>query len=145
MEYAKGSIGRVYFARFDHGEDLLSEIKKIAEKEDLPAATILILGALEKGDIVTGPEKAEIPPDPHFVSFDDGREIIGFGTIIKQEGSPSVHLHSSYGRGDSSLTGCLRKGGKVFLTVEVLITEVKGIDVSRKKDEASKCNLIHFT
>ncbi|MFZ5640493.1 MAG: hypothetical protein ACOY4Q_07360 [Bacillota bacterium] len=35
MKYQQGQIGRVFVARVEHGEDLLQEVKQLAEKENV--------------------------------------------------------------------------------------------------------------
>ena len=116
----------------------------MAQKEKLSFASILLLGALEKGDIVTGPKEAKIPPMPDERTFDDGREIVGFGTIVTEGSDVKMHLHGAMGRGTETFLGCLRKDGKVFITIEAVITEYKGVDVIRAKDPSTGINLLTF-
>jgi predicted DNA-binding protein with PD1-like motif len=144
MKYSRGSIGRIFLVRFEHGDSLLEEIKKLANKESISAATINFIGALSSGDIVTGPKKTELPPEPNLMSFDEGREVIGFGTVIKKNEGVTVHVHSSLGRGGDVLTGCLRGDIDVFVTIEAVVTEVKDIKVSKKKDKRTGIELLEF-
>ncbi|MFQ5952230.1 MAG: PPC domain-containing DNA-binding protein [Candidatus Omnitrophota bacterium] len=144
MQYAKGSIGRVFLIKFEHGEDLLKEIEKLADKEGISSATVAIIGALAKADIVTGPKKAELPVTPNFTSFEDGREILGFGTITRKSDGLSLHIHGSYGRDRDTLTGCLRKNSEVFITIEAVITELKDIKATKKKDDRTGLELLAF-
>jgi uncharacterized protein len=145
MQYSKGKTGRVFFARFDHGDDVTRKLSEIASKEKILLASVSILGAIEEATLVCGPKKAEMPPDPNFVSFDDGREVVGFGTITSRGGKPRVHLHASFGKSGRSLTGCLRKNSRTFITVEAVITEITGIALTRKTDKASGIDLVSFT
>ena len=145
MEYASGRTERVFLVRFDHGDDLLEEIKDLAEKENIRAASISLLGAVSRGDIVTGPVEEKIPPDPNKKSFSGGWETLGTGTITWKDDSPHVHLHTSFGKGTDTLTGCLREEGKVFVTVEAVVTEIAGINVTRKKDDSTRCDLLDFS
>ncbi len=45
MQYEKGSIGRVFTARIDHTEDLLSELSTLAKGENIESAVFMLLGA----------------------------------------------------------------------------------------------------
>ena len=144
MQYKQATKGRVFIVRFDHGDDLIEEVKSIAQKEKLSFASILVLGALEKGDIVTGPKKAVIPTEPDERTFDDGREIVGFGTIVTEGSDVKMHLHGAMGREKETFLGCLRKDGKVFITIEAVITEYTGVDITREKDEKTGLNLLKF-
>ena len=144
MQYAKGSIGRIFLAKFDHGEDLLEEIEKLVDKEGISNATVTFIGALTKADIVTGPKKVELPVTPNFTSFEDGREVLGFGTVTRKSDGISMHIHGSYGRDKDTLTGCLRKNGKVFITIEAVIAEIKDIKVTKKKDDKTGFELLAF-
>ncbi|MFH1846173.1 MAG: DUF296 domain-containing protein [Candidatus Omnitrophota bacterium] len=99
MEYTKGKIGRILIVRFDHGDDLLESIKRLVQEERINFASITFFGALESGDIVTGPKKAELPPLPEWIRFDDGREVLGFGTIVMSENTIHSHFHVTLGKG----------------------------------------------
>lgn len=57
MRYTKGSVGRVFLLKFSDDDVLLDELDKLARKERIRAATLMFIGALKKGDLVTGPQK----------------------------------------------------------------------------------------
>lgn len=134
MEIREGNIGRIFIIRFDDKEDFIEGIVKVAKDKKIKSGIALYLGALRKADVVVGPKEIEVPPDPVWYSFTDGREIIGIGTIFEFEGEPKIHLHSSMGRGEKAIMGCIRKNSEVFLTVETVIIEFINIDVIRKFD-----------
>ncbi|MGB2600921.1 MAG: DUF296 domain-containing protein [Candidatus Omnitrophota bacterium] len=144
MRYTEGSIGRVFLVKFEHGDDLLGKVKELVVKEDIKLAAITFIGALSKGDIVAGPDKLELPAVPTWISFTDGREVFGSGTIIKEKDEVHLHIHSTLGRGEEVLTGCLRKNCEVFVTVEAIVTEIQGVKVSRVKDKDTGCNVLEF-
>jgi len=145
MEYSTGTTGRVFFVKFEHGEDLLVEIKNIVDRENIAAGTITFLGALSKGEIVTGPVEEKIPAEPNWMSFGGAWEVFGFGTLARgEDGSVKIHAHGAFGKKESSLAGCLRKDAKIFITIEAVITEIKNTRVLRKKDEAVGHDLLAF-
>jgi hypothetical protein len=137
-------MGRIFVARVDHGEDLLEAMRDLLAKEGVSHAVMFFLGALGEGTIVTGPEKPVIPPVPHFVEFGGGWEVVGMATAYPGEDGPAIHVHGSVGRGDRSLTGCLRGRGETYLVAEVVILELAGLPVRRTRDEKTGLVLPDF-
>jgi predicted DNA-binding protein with PD1-like motif len=135
MIYQQGSLGRVYLLKFDDKDDLLEEIKDIAVKEKIKVGTIMLLGGMRSAGIVSGPKEAVIPPEPMWTHFDDGREVMGFGTLIWKDDEPVIHLHGAIGRGKETLTGCIRKDSSVYLVIEGIITEIIGINAHKALNE----------
>lgn len=144
MKYTKATIGRTFLVRFEHGDDLLEKIKELVIKEDIVFSTIALLGAMSEGDVVCGPRELELPAKPTCVRFDDGREVVGYGTIVRETGKVHTHIHADLGRGFETFTGCLRDNCKVFITVEAVVTELKDVDVVRKKDPVTGHQLLFF-
>ncbi|PKM38948.1 MAG: DNA-binding protein [Firmicutes bacterium HGW-Firmicutes-8] len=134
MKYKQGAIGRVFVAKIEHGEDLLAELKSLAVKENIRSAWMFIIGAVKSASLVTGPRDCSVPPEPVWRRFTDGREILGAGTVFWDETEPVLHIHSAVGKGDLSLTGCLREQTETYLVVEAVILEISGIDASRALD-----------
>lgn len=145
MEYRTGSIGRVIVARFSDGEDLIGGIAEIAKREKLRSAHFHIVGGLRKGDFVAGPEEEKLPPTPVWRELNESHEVFGFGTIFWEGEAPRIHFHGAYGKKDSSKVGCLRKGTETFLILEVVITELTGIDAMRIPDPEIGLPLLQFT
>jgi hypothetical protein len=135
MRYTTASMGRIFVARVDHGEDLLGEVQTILRKEGIASGFMLFLGALSEGSLVTGPEEAVIPPVPHWIRFGGGWEVVGLATVYPGEGGPAIHLHAALGRGDKTLAGCLRDRAETYLVVEVVIIELLDLHVQRSRDE----------
>lgn len=144
MQYTKGQIKQVILARFDDEDVLLDEIKKLVKKERISAGVLVLIGALRKGHVVTGPKQPKIPPRPHWEQFKDAWEIVGLGTIFKGQKGPEVHIHGALGKGRKSLVGCIRKGSKVFLLVEAVIFELKGIKAKKELDPETGLKLLRF-
>lgn len=143
MEYTQGTLGRVFVARLHEGDSLYDAVHAIAEREDLHAAAVMAVGGMRRAKVVTGPEDpAATKIVPHFEEFDDAREIVGFGTLFRQEGAPALHFHAGIGRGDSALVGCPRGGMSVFLIQEVVILELLGLDAAREFDPAYGVHLL---
>jgi len=141
MQYTEGQIGRVFVVRIDDGEDMLISLRQFISDKSIQAGSILFLGALMNGRMVTGPEDPVIPPVPHFVLFEGGWEVFGVGTIYPSEGGPHIHYHASVGRSGHALTGCLREKAITYLIVEAVIMEFNGLSARREFDERTQVHL----
>lgn len=144
MQYAKGKIGRVYLVKFENNENLARELKKLAAKEKIKAATMVFLGALKQGQIVAGPRKACIPPKPNTLTFKNGWEALGVGTIFTGKNGPQVHIHTSMGRKNWTLTGCVREESRIFIVIEAVVFELRGIKAAKDLDPKTGINLLRI-
>lgn len=142
MQYRTGSIGRVILARFDHGEEIVPALAGLCAKEKIASGWFFLFGAVAEGELVAGPKTADLPPDPVREAFPLPHEIVGMGSVAMRGGELSLHLHSSLGRGKEVLTGCIREEGKVFLVVEAMVMELRGIRATRAHDERSGLELL---
>lgn len=142
MKYTKGSIGRIFLLKFEDDDILLKELDKFARMEDIKAATFIFLGALKKGYVVTGPKKPVIPPEPNWKKFKDGWEVMGVGTIFTNKNGPQIHIHTSMGKKDKVITGCVRKDSKVFLVIEAIVFELEGVKAAKDIDLKTGLNLL---
>lgn len=124
MDYRKGSIGRLFVVRVDHGEDVLSELSGLALKEGIKSAFLIMLGAMGRAELVTGPKEKVVPPEIVWSAFDDVREILGAGNIFWEKGAPKVHLHAAAGNRNGMDMGCIRKTADAFMVVEILMMEM---------------------
>ena len=145
MQYAEGQIGRVFVVRIDDGEDFLVSMRRFITDKDIQSGSVIFLGALMNGRMVTGPEEPVIPPVPHFVMFEGGWEVFGVGTIYPGEDGPRLHYHASVGRAGHALTGCLREKATTYLIVEAVILEFIGLQGRREFDEHTQTNLPVFS
>jgi len=119
-------------------------VKGLAKKEKIRTGVIVFIGALRKGRVVTGPKRPKIPPKPHWESFKDAWEVVGVGTIFKGQKGPEIHIHGALGKGRKALSGCIRKNSMVFLLIEAVIFELKGIKARKELDPKTGLNLLRF-
>ena len=141
MQYTEGQLGRVFVVRIDDGEDMLISLHQFIKDKSIQAGSIVFLGALMNGRMVTGPEEPVIPPVPHFVMFEGGWEVFGVGTIYPGEGGPHIHYHASVGRSGHALTGCLREKAITYLIIEAVILEFTGLSARRDYDKRLQVHL----
>ena len=144
MKYSKGTIGRIFLLKFDDDDVVLKEIEKFSRREKIKTATLIFMGALKKGEIVTGPKKPVIPPEPNWRKFKNGWEVMGMGTIFTNKSGPQIHIHASMGKGEKVITGCVRKDTEVFLVIEAIVFELKGIKATKKLDPQTGLNLLNI-
>lgn len=137
MKYSEAKMGRVFVVRLEQDEVLHETIEKFAGEKKIRAATCIALGAADKGSrFVVGPEDGDarpVVPMEHLLR--EAHEIAGTGTIFPdEEGRPMLHMHLAGGRQDSSITGCVRRGVKVWQIIEVVIFELLETDAMRRME-----------
>jgi predicted DNA-binding protein with PD1-like motif len=77
-----------------------------------------------------------MPPEPMITLLKGVHEGCGVGTIFVDEtGVPKLHMHASFGRNDSTVTGCVRMGVDVWQIGEVIILELTGGSAKRLKNK----------
>jgi uncharacterized protein len=141
MHYSEGRLGRVFVLTIDDGEDFLAVTHEFIRNKAVQTGTILFLGALRQGRMVTGPEELVIPPEPHKVMFEGGWEMVGLGTIYPGDAGPAIHYHASVGRAGHALTGCLREKAVTYIVAEAVVLEFTGLDIRRQPDEKTGVSL----
>ena len=138
MQYSEGQLGRVFVVRIDDGEDFLAVMHDFIQDKSVQSGTIFFLGALRQGRMVTGPEELVLPPEPHYVMFEGGWEMVGIGTICPGDDGPAIHFHASVGRAGHALTGCLREKAITYIVAEAIVLEFTGLDIRRQLDEKTR-------
>ena len=142
MEYTKGTVGRIFLLKFKDDDILLDEMARLAKKEKIKSAACVFIGALKKGHLVTGPKKPVLPPEPNWKQFSNGWEAMGVATIFTNKSGPQIHIHAAMGQKNKMLTGCVRKDSKVFLVIEAVIFELKGVKATKDIDQKTGLNLL---
>ena len=142
MKYKAGSIGRVFLARFEDGDDILDGLADAARKENIKGAVFHLVGGIKQGKIVVGPEKESLPPVPVWRNIEESHELIGTGTIFWEGDDPKIHFHGAFGKRDDVKVGCLRQGSETFLVLEAVIFEINDIGAKREFDKASGLTLL---
>jgi predicted DNA-binding protein with PD1-like motif len=144
MEYKVGRAGRIIAARLFEGEDIYESIEKIAKKENIKSAAVLITGGFRQASVVVGPKTEKPKIVGNFKDFAGPGEVLGVGTIYSDDEGPKLHIHTAIGKGDQTIVGCPRGGAKTFLIAEVTIIELEGIRAKRKFDKDKGINLLRF-
>lgn len=139
MEYRR--FENMIVARIDKGEEILEEVKAIAEQENIKLASVNAIGAINAftvGVFKTGEKKY------YANSFEGNYEIVSLtGTINTMNDEFYTHLHLSAGNEDGKVFGGHLNRAIVSATCEMVITIIDGI-VERKYDEDIGLNLFLF-
>jgi predicted DNA-binding protein with PD1-like motif len=134
MKYSQAKQGRIFIIRLEDGEVVHEEIEKFARDQSIKAAALIIIGCADKeSKLVVGPERGRMKPVvPMEHILDNVHEISGTGTIFPDDkGNPVLHMHMACGRKSSAVTGCVRRGVKVWHTMEVIIFELVDAKAAR--------------
>lgn len=144
MDYKTGAIGRTLMIRLDEGDDLLENLKTIVGQEGITKAWFQILGGIRRAGVVTGPKEPVMPPEPVWQDIDDVREAIGSGSIFMDGEEPRIHLHAALGHKGETITACVRKHTKVYLTLEIILFELTGFEAGRPWYDEGGFNRLTF-
>ena len=145
MRYSQAKQGRIFIVRLEDGDIVHEEIEKFSREKFIKAAALIILGGADKGSkLIVGPEhgrREPIIPMEHIL--DNVHEIAGTGTIFPDEkGKPVLHMHIACGRKTSSVTGCVRKGVKVWHIMEVILFELVDTTAVRAFEPTTEFELL---
>ncbi len=145
MKYSNASMGRVFVIRLEDGDIVHEVLETFARDKKIRAASMIILGGTDAGSVlVTGPEQGRaVPVIPKEHVLDNVHEVSGTGTIFPdKEGMPVLHMHMACGRGISTVTGCVRRGVKVWQVMEVIMYELLDTKASRVLDAQTGFELL---
>lgn len=128
-------------ARIDKGEEILEQLKVIAEKEEIKLASVSALGATDDitvGVFRTGEKKY------YANHFTGDMEIVSLtGTVSTMDGAFYPHLHMSAGDTEGHVFGGHLNRAVISATCEMVIRVIDG-QVDRKFDENIGLNLFAF-
>ncbi|MBM9536275.1 PPC domain-containing DNA-binding protein [Desulfobulbus alkaliphilus] len=138
MKYAQARQGRVFILRLEDGEIVHEVIEQFALDHDITAASVILVGGADDGSrLVVGPRvDRQLPVEAMKHQLKNVHEAVGVGTLFRdEEGVPLLHMHVACGRVDTTVTGCIRDGVKVWRVMEVIIHELVGTDAKRVVEE----------
>jgi predicted DNA-binding protein with PD1-like motif len=145
MQYSEAKTGRVFVVRLEDGDVVHESIESLARSENIRAASLVIIGGADRGSrLVVGPESGRIQPiTPMRHVLGDVHEVAGTGTLFcDEEGNPMLHMHMACGRGDNTVTGCIREGVAVWQVMEVIIHEIVETSAVRAFEPAMGLKLL---
>lgn len=145
MKHTSGRIKAIHVLKFENNDDFIAETENFIKNKKIKTAFFIFLGGMKKGDLVSGPKKPVIPPDPFWQSYDKGWDVFGVGSVFSGAGGkPQIHIHSSLGSKKMVKTGCMRKKASVFIVIEALMFELSGVKAEKGIDPATGINMLHL-
>jgi len=146
MKSSQARPGRVFIIRLEHGDIIHECLERFASENGITHAALTLHGGADAGSLlVTGPRDGQSPPpiEPQMTTLDDVHEVVGAGTIFPNPtGVPILHVHLACGRGEKTITGCIRTGVKTWHVLEVILTELLDSSARRSPDTASGFDLL---
>jgi predicted DNA-binding protein with PD1-like motif len=146
MKFSEAKAGRSFVIRLEDGDILHEEIEQFAVKMGIRAATLTAVGGVDAGSrLIVGPAegRSETIVPMEWV-LDDVCEATGTGTLFPDgEGTPILHMHLACGRGEKTVTGCVRRGVKVWHVLEIILIELTGSEAVRVLDPAVGFKLLN--
>lgn len=137
MKFSQARQGRIFVLRLEDGEIVHEVIERFAEEQSIRAAALIAVGGADAGSrLVVGPEEGRsLPIVPLEFLLENVHEVAGTGTLFPDdEGHPQVHMHFALGRMNQTITGCIRKGVKVWQILEVIVFELLDTSAHREPE-----------
>lgn len=145
MKYSEAERGRVFVISLEDGDIIHEEIEKFAVEKSISCAYLTAVGGIDKdSDLVCGPEDGRADTiHPEIISITNVHEVTGTGTIFPDKnGQPSLHMHLACGRYETTITGCIRPGVKVWHILEIVMVELVNCSAKRLLDQTTGFNLL---
>ena len=110
-----------YVVVCDPGDEAVAALTQFAQAEDLEAASIAAVGAFEHAVVGWFDRAAK---DYRRIRVDEQCEVLSLlGDVAQGQDGPILHMHTVLGLSDGTTRGGHLLEGKVFPTLEVVVTE----------------------
>jgi uncharacterized protein len=110
-----------YVVVCDPGDEAVAALTQFAQAEDLEAASIAAVGAFEHAVVGWFDRAAK---DYRRIRVDEQCEVLSLlGDVAEGQDGPILHMHTVLGLSDGTTRGGHLLEGKVFPTLEVVVTE----------------------
>jgi hypothetical protein len=106
---------------FDSGDEVMEELKRFVESENLTAAHFTGIGAFEEVTVAWFDfDTREYQP----IAIDEQVEVLSLiGDVADSKGKPAVHAHICVAKRDGSAHGGHLQRGSVRPTLELIVVE----------------------
>lgn len=134
-------FGQTIVLRVDPGEDIVSAVKKTAEKYEIRLASLQGLGACDEVDLgiyLVAEQRYAM------TTFQEEMEMTSLiGNVTRKDGAPYLHLHATFGKADQQVVGGHLNRAVVSGTCEIFIQMMDGA-VGRAVSERTGLNVLDF-
>lgn len=132
--FSAEKIGRVFVLSFDRGEKLLEGIKNAIDEAGIKNAVLLsAIGTLDKAVYHRITTTAEPPEDETLVLEGPIELSTVDGMIVNGE----PHFHMVFTDLEKTYSGHLEEGSTVLYLAELVLAEIKGLDIKRTENGRS--------
>ncbi|MDQ1261221.1 MAG: uncharacterized protein QG575_402 [Euryarchaeota archaeon] len=130
--------GRIIFARLDHGEDIISQITNLAEKNGIETGALSAIGALSRAKLAY---YDQISHEYVEFSLEEPVELASCsGNISMRDGRPFVHAHAVLSDRAGRTWGGHLTFGTIF-AAEIYLQELSGLPLKRVPDSITGLKL----
>jgi predicted DNA-binding protein with PD1-like motif len=130
--------GRIFFARLDHGADIISQITNLAEENRIETGALSAIGALSRAKLAY---YDQLSHEYGIFSLDEQVELASCsGNISMRDGRPFVHAHAVLSDRAGRTWGGHLTCGTIFAT-ELYLQELSGLPLKRVPDSITGLNL----
>ncbi|WP_163099935.1 PPC domain-containing DNA-binding protein [Peribacillus alkalitolerans] len=144
--YATGSPGKIVAARLLPGTDLLTGIEEICRENSIKSASITnCFGSFQSTGflyLVPKPESSIGAGYSDLIGVEGPIELLnGTGVVCQRDDQYELHVHGTMCDKEGRVFGGhLVKGENPVITVDMVITEIKEMNLYRKFDEETGGN-----
>ena len=130
--------GRIFFARLDHGADIVSQITNLAEENEIETGALSAIGALSRAELGY---YDQLSHEYGMISLEEPVELASCsGNISLRNGRPFVHAHAVLSdRTGRTWGGHLTRG--IIFAAEVYLQELSGLPLKRVPDSITGLKL----
>jgi predicted DNA-binding protein with PD1-like motif len=121
--------GRIWVGRLETGDDLVEEIERFAEEQEVRAAWVSAIGAVRRAAFAYYEQEERRYLELETSEHHEITSLVGNISIL--------HAHGSFAsRNGTAVGGHLLLGCEVFVT-EITIRELEGVELLRSPDEVT--------
>lgn len=135
-------FGDQLVVKLDVGDEVVASLVEIAEQEDIQAAEISGIGAVDHVKLAFFQLETK---DYAYQQFDEAFEVLSLiGNFTRNKDKYHPHVHIVLGRDDFSTIGGHLNEAYTSVTMEIVLNVVEGI-IERQPDEVIGLDLIDFS
>ncbi|MCX6679164.1 MAG: DNA-binding protein [Methanothrix sp.] len=130
--------GRIFFARLDHGADIISQITNLAEENGIETGALSAIGALSRAELGY---YDQLSHEYGTFSLEEPVELASCsGNISMRDGRPFVHAHAVLSDRTGRTFGGHLTSGTIF-AAELYLQELSGLPLKRVPDSITGLKL----
>jgi predicted DNA-binding protein with PD1-like motif len=131
--------GPFVMLRLENGEDILESVMRAAKDERSTMAVTTGLGMIADFELGYFDRGTYIRK-----SFDEPHELLCLQGSVSSEGDNRVHIHATVADKEHRTFGGHLLRGKVWMSNEILLTELDGVRSKRALDPELKVGVLRF-